>query len=237
MTRKPRGSNPRNLTPEQIEYKRKKAKENYWENAEEMRRKKREEAASDRDKARKRCAEYARNNRSKISAHQKEKRKSMSAEEREQERKTSLDYYHKNKEKVDAQKKEYRKKHPEKFINEKNRERNRKYHKENKEKIMKRKKENLTTLKSRLKNYGITIEEYCYLLESQGRKCAICGMSDISNCKLFPVVDHCHTNNHVRGLLCANCNRGLGMFKDSPALLRKAAKYVEKNGLFGPIMK
>lgn len=82
-----------------------------------------------------------------------------------------------------------------------------------------------------LKNeYGISKDEYDSLKEEQGSKCAICGgegflMKSTHWSKL--VVDHCHTTGAVRGLLCHNCNRGLGLFKDSPDALRKAAEYLE----------
>ena len=51
----------------------------------------------------------------------------------------------------------------------------------------------------------------------------------MSNPKAFPFVDHCHTTNKVRGILCAACNFGIGKFKDSTALLYLAIDYLKKN--------
>lgn len=39
-------------------------------------------------------------------------------------------------------------------------------------------------------------------------------------------VDHFHDNGAIRGLICAKCNRGLGLFDDSPTLLLAAAQYL-----------
>ena len=71
--------------------------------------------------------------------------------------------------------------------------------------------------------YGINSEEYQNLVNEQGDKCAICG--DIPD-KLS--IDHCHKNGHVRGLLCSNCNLGIGYFKDNPILLMNARYYLDK---------
>lgn len=77
------------------------------------------------------------------------------------------------------------------------------------------------------RTYGISLEEYNSLLSKQKGVCAICSTECISGRRL--AVDHCHTTGKVRGLLCANCNRGLGLFKDSKFLLEKAQKYLEEN--------
>ena len=72
-------------------------------------------------------------------------------------------------------------------------------------------------------SYGITLVERDALELKQAGVCLICKQT--SDKKLQ--VDHCHASLKVRGLLCWRCNRGLGMFKDSPAALRAAAAYVE----------
>jgi hypothetical protein len=42
-------------------------------------------------------------------------------------------------------------------------------------------------------------------------------------------IDHCHKTGKIRGLLCKNCNQGLGQFKDNIDLLLSAAKYLYEN--------
>jgi hypothetical protein len=72
--------------------------------------------------------------------------------------------------------------------------------------------------------YGITLEDYKNMYILQEGRCDICKESSE---KL--VVDHCHTNGNVRGLLCTSCNSGLGFFKDNIANLLEASKYLIKN--------
>ena len=43
-------------------------------------------------------------------------------------------------------------------------------------------------------------------------------------------IDHNHNTAAIRGLLHPMCNKGLGMFRDKPELLRKAAMYLEEKG-------
>ena len=82
--------------------------------------------------------------------------------------------------------------------------------------------------KHKVKSYGLTVEKYDEMIENQGNRCAICDVHQDDLKKLLSV-DHIHGNGKVRGLLCGNCNRGLGFFKDSPKLLEKAIEYVVKN--------
>jgi hypothetical protein len=87
----------------------------------------------------------------------------------------------------------------------------------------------------RLRKYNLRPEEFDAMLNSQGGRCAICRTNDPGP-KGF-VVDHDHSAGHVRGLLCNNCNRAVGLLKDDPAVLERARKYVLRHRqaqLFGP---
>ena len=76
------------------------------------------------------------------------------------------------------------------------------------------------------RNYGITIDDYYNMLKAQNNGCSICGVIKPSNRTGFFAVDHCHVSGKVRGLLCSKCNRGLGLFNDSPQRLQAAASYL-----------
>jgi hypothetical protein len=76
------------------------------------------------------------------------------------------------------------------------------------------------------KSYGISLEQYLQMLEKQENKCAICDIKltkDRHTC-----VDHCHSTNKIRGILCTNCNILLGQAKDSIKILKSAQKYLNK---------
>ena len=81
------------------------------------------------------------------------------------------------------------------------------------------------------RKYGITYEEYQQMHTAQRGLCAICQEPETrlnQNGETYPLaIDHDHTSGKVRGLLCAMCNHGLGNFKDSPDLLRKAGDYLK----------
>lgn len=79
--------------------------------------------------------------------------------------------------------------------------------------------------------YGITVEQYDSLFEKQNGKCAICFQSEtrILRGKLTRLcVDHNHDDGTVRGLLCSNCNAGVGRFQDDPERILKAYEYLCK---------
>jgi len=73
--------------------------------------------------------------------------------------------------------------------------------------------------------FGINLEQYNSMFYNQQGKCAICLVHQ-SELKKALSVDHCHTTNLVRGLLCGNCNQGLGHFKDSTTSLARAMEYL-----------
>ena len=101
------------------------------------------------------------------------------------------------------------------------------YHKQwytkNKERMKERFRKNNYSLR-----YNITIEDYEKLLAKQNNSCAICYSTKGSANKRL-AVDHNHQTGVVRGLLCDECNTGLGKFKDNTSLLTNAIAYLIKN--------
>jgi hypothetical protein len=80
-----------------------------------------------------------------------------------------------------------------------------------------------------LKKYGLTIESFNQMLIDQNSLCKICKTDKPGGFANQWTVDHCHTTGLVRGILCTNCNKGLGYFKDSPELFDIARKYLLTN--------
>lgn len=107
-------------------------------------------------------------------------------------------YYQKNKNKIKAQTLAYERNNPEKRLN--------------------------YRLKSR---YRVSKEQYDLLLIAQNGVCRICNQFKTNKNSSRLVLDHCHATGKVRGLLCDNCNKGLGQFADDPELLIKAAEYLK----------
>jgi hypothetical protein len=94
-----------------------------------------------------------------------------------------------------------------------------KYHAANRDKINARTQEHHYQ-----RRYGITKNDAMALIEKACSKCQICGspFSDISK----PHIDHDHKTGRLRGVLCRNCNSGLGLFGDNPKLLKIAIGYL-----------
>lgn len=97
---------------------------------------------------------------------------------------------------------------------------NKKHYQENKEAYKKR------AIKSQnIRRYGVTPEDWEQMFETQGGRCKICKKHQSELSRVFHI-DHCHSTGKVRGLLCMNCNTGLGNFKDNPVLLSSALNYL-----------
>ncbi len=83
------------------------------------------------------------------------------------------------------------------------------------------------------RNYGIDDVGLEQMKKQQDYKCYLCGSDGFligkNNHTERLAVDHDHKTGKVRKLLCHNCNRALGLFKDNSELMRKAASYVEEH--------
>ena len=77
-----------------------------------------------------------------------------------------------------------------------------------------------------MRKYGISLEDYNQMFSMQQGCCAICGVHQ-SEQEHRLHVDHDHATGRVRGLLCNNCNRGIGHLKDSPDILHSAIAYLQ----------
>ena len=104
----------------------------------------------------------------------------------------------------------------------------REYNKVNWQKVRARRRP-LKSAHDRLTRYGLTPEMFEEMRQSQSDRCAICKQPETDTYRgalRKLAVDHCHTTGEIRGLLCGNCNKGLGLFKDDPVRLRKAVEYL-----------
>lgn len=76
--------------------------------------------------------------------------------------------------------------------------------------------------------YNLTLEQRQEKLQTQNNACAIC-QTPLNSHGTYTHTDHCHKTGRVRGILCTNCNRGLGHFKDNMNFLENAIKYLKGN--------
>jgi hypothetical protein len=74
--------------------------------------------------------------------------------------------------------------------------------------------------------YGIGLPHYEELLGNQGGVCAICAREPRGKRPLE--VDHDHASGEVRGLLCSNCNRAIGLLDENPELFDRAKEYIAR---------
>lgn len=131
------------------------------------------------------------------------------------------EWHQKHKVRMRAYRKAWRERNPEyhseKYLANKpaHQERNRRRYQENRDAIIAR-----TRAYKVLRDYGLTMDEVDALKASQGGQCAICGEG-----KKF-AIDHDHGTGVVRGILCDDCNVGLGRFKDDPRRLMNAIAYL-----------
>jgi len=75
--------------------------------------------------------------------------------------------------------------------------------------------------------YGCTWKQREKMAIKQNYKCLICEKSEEALTKIL-VVDHCHKTGKIRGLLCNNCNNGIGYLKENMKSLKNATKYLKR---------
>ena len=91
------------------------------------------------------------------------------------------------------------------------------YHKDNKAKVTKRQ-----LISHRRRLYGLNEEEYNNMILSQNNLCAICNKPSDKTLH----IDHDHVTGRVRGLLCSNCNLGIGLLEEDLVVLNRAIEYL-----------
>jgi hypothetical protein len=126
---------------------------------------------------------------------------------------TAVLNYHKNKEAINLRRKQDRIANPEKYKT-----------------AAKRIYNPITSKVNSWKNAGIknmTYDRYVKMLETQNNCCEICGEHK-DKFKRNLDVDHDHITGEARGLLCTQCNSGIGKLKDSIEMLEKALLYLKK---------
>jgi hypothetical protein len=79
-----------------------------------------------------------------------------------------------------------------------------------------------------LHKYGLSLADYNQMLTAQAGLCGICGIKPPDKDGVL-AVDHCHETGKVRGLLCRDCNAGLGLFRNNVLILQHAVRYIRKN--------
>lgn len=105
-----------------------------------------------------------------------------------------------------------------------------KHYQDNKEEISKKSKIYREKTKDKAKNrallrkYNITLQQFNNMVKLQDNKCNIC-----KNQLEIKHIDHCHKTNKIRGILCPNCNTGIGQLKENEEILLNAIEYIRKH--------
>ena len=86
------------------------------------------------------------------------------------------------------------------------------------------------TFKKRCARHGINEKQFWEIYDKQGGRCLVC--EDQISAEIS-AIDHNHKTKEVRGILCKSCNRALGLLKDSPSNLQRAAQYLLDRGHYG----
>ena len=85
-----------------------------------------------------------------------------------------------------------------------------------------------------MSKFGITTPERDLLLHNQDNKCKLCdnpiqfSSKPKGSSRNTAVVDHAEKPFKIRGILCGGCNTALGILGDTPEMIRRALKYVER---------
>lgn len=81
--------------------------------------------------------------------------------------------------------------------------------------------------RQRLVKFGITADDYNAMYDKQNGCCACCGTHQLEQDKSM-AVDHCHDTGKIRGLLCFDCNVGIGKLGDNLDGVMNAVKYLKE---------
>lgn len=82
--------------------------------------------------------------------------------------------------------------------------------------------------------YWLTASDYYSLLTEQLSGCSVCRYNPYQDDEPGRTtwrlnVDHDHSTGEVRGLLCRNCNRALGLLQDNPEIVSALLDYLVRS--------
>lgn len=142
-------------------------------------------------------------------------------------------YYNENSDKVSASNQAWRQRNAEKVKANDARVRKEKPHltRERQARYKEKNYERLNIM-ARVRDHGLTLEQYFRMVSDQNDLCKICNKpeSKLWQGKVTELcIDHCHETGKVRGLLCFKCNIGIGVFDDNIENIQIAIEYIKSN--------